>query len=200
MLEKQQGDELPEGYRSTEPVPYLGYPSYWQPPGNPPSSAPGEVSPPYPFPPNLYVPPPVPPISSPSPSRRKSVRWILAGIVVLLLLAGLTSFFVIRYINRSTPDKTLDAFCSALQRSDYQTAYNQFTARLQQNFSEAAFATILAQDKVTTCTHSSTAGSGSSVTGTLKLVHASKGVNNDVVTLTPDNNNNWKIDNIYKQS
>lgn len=199
MPEKQQGDELPEGYGSTEPVPYLGYTSYWQPPGNPPPTAPGGVNPPYPFPPNQY-PPPMPPAPGTPATRRKSRRWIMVGVVVVLLLAGVTSFFVIRYINRSTPDKTLDAFCSALQRSDYQTAYDQFTARLQQTFSEAAFATILAQDKVTACTHSSTPDAGSSVTSNLKLVHASKGVNNDVVTLTLDSNHNWKIDDVSKQS
>jgi flagellar basal body-associated protein FliL len=127
-------------------------------------------------------------------------RWITISILAVLLIAAVASFFVIRYVSRSTPDKTLDAFCNALQQADYRSAYDQFSIKLQHTVSEAAFATALSQDKVTACTHGTTGDSANSVTNDLKLVHASKGINNDIVTLTKDSNNDWKIDDIYRQT
>ena len=126
-------------------------------------------------------------------------RWIIMGILVALLLLSIPTFFLVRYIARSTPDKTLDAFCHALQQEDYQSAYAQFSTRLQRTISEAAFATIFSRDKVNVCTHGTSDDVGNSVTNNMKLVHASKGVNNDIVTLTKDSSDNWKIDDIYRQ-
>ena len=119
--------------------------------------------------------------------------------LVVLLLVIIPTIFVANYINRSTPDKTLDAFCSALQQQDYQSAYAQFSTTLQHNVSETTFASAFSQDKVVTCTHGSSDDSGTSVTSTLKLIHAPDGINNDNVTLTKDSNDTWKIDDISRQ-
>jgi len=132
--------------------------------------------------------------------RSRKGRWITLSILAVLLLAAVASFFVMRYVSRSTPDKTLDAFCNDLQQADYRSAYDQFSAKLQRTVSEAAFAAALSQDRVIVCTHGTTGDSASSVTNDLKLVHASKGINNDIVALTKDSNNDWKIDDIYKQT
>ena len=118
----------------------------------------------------------------------------------MLLLVSVTCLFVIRYVNRPTPNKTLDVFCNALQREDYRSAYDQFSKKLQRTLSETTFASILSQDKVIACTHGPTNDSGRSTTTSLKLVHASKGINNDDVTLSRDSNNDWKIDDIYRQT
>jgi hypothetical protein len=132
--------------------------------------------------------------------------WITMSIIAaLLLILILILIFVIRYENRSTPNKTLDAFCNALQHGDYHFAYDQFSRKLQRDMlfpetaSEAAFGTVISQDKVTACTYDTSDDSGYSVTTNLRLVHASKGINNDVVMLTKDMNNNWKIDDVYQQ-
>ena len=198
MPEEQWGDGFPEGYRPPESPPYR--PPQWQ-PGVPPFAFPGGANPP-PFQATQPYPPPMPFAPSPPPVRKRSRAgfWILISVLVVLVLASVASFFVISYVNRSTPDKTLDAFCSALQQADYSTAYDQFSARLQHTISEGAFAAAFTQDRVTACTHGTTGDSGSSVTNNLKLVHASKGVNNDVVTLTRDSNGEWKIDDIFRQT
>ncbi len=157
---------------------------------------------PPPFPALQPYPPPMPFAPSAPPVRRRSRAgiWILISVLIVLVLAAVASFFVISYVNRSTPDRTLDAFCSALQQADYSSAYDQFSARLQQTISEAAFAAAFTQDSVTACTHGTTGDSGNSVTNNLKLVHASKGINNDIVTLTRDSNGEWKIDDIFRQT
>jgi hypothetical protein len=197
----ERGDELPEGYGPTDPVPYQGYAPSPQHPGMPPYAGQGQAAPFYPAPP--YPPAPPAPFVANAPPVRKRRRvgcWITAGALVVLVLASVAAFFVIGYFNRSTPDKTLDAFCNALQQADYQSAYGQFSATLQHTISEAAFAATFAQDKVVACTHGSTGDSGSSVTNNLALVHASKGINRDIVTLIKDSNNTWKINDIYRQT
>lgn len=139
--------------------------------------------------------------AGPEPGRSHRRGWIIAGSVALLviILASVASFFIINYINRPTPNKTLDIFCSALQHEDYRTAYSQFSPGMQSTIAEADFAALLSQDKVTLCTHGNTDDSKNSVTTNLKLVHASKGINSDVVTLTKDKDNNWKISDIGRQ-
>lgn len=141
----------------------------------------------------------IPSGSEPKKSHRRG--WIIAGSAALLvvILASVASFFIINYINRPTPNKTLDIFCGALQREDYRTAYNQFSPGMQSTIAEADFAALLSQDRVTLCTHGNTDDSKNSVTTSLKLVHASKGVNSDLVTLTKDKDNNWKISDIGRQ-
>jgi len=202
MPEELQGDELSQGYGSPKPIPYVPYASSPQLPGVPSYTGSGEANALPPVPPVLSSPPQVSIVSGGSSVQKRSRqgRWITISILAVLLIAAVASFFVIRYVSRSTPDKTLDAFCNALQQADYQSAYDQFSAKLQHTVSEAAFAAALSQDKVTACTHGTTGDSANSVTNDLKLVHASKGINNDIVTLTKDSNNDWKIDDIYRRA
>jgi limonene-1,2-epoxide hydrolase len=199
MPEELQGDELSQGYGSPKPIPYVPYASSPQLPGVPSYIGSGEANA---LPPVLSSPPQASIVLSGSsiPKRSRQGRWITLSILTLLLIAAVASFFVIRYVSRSTPDKTLDAFCNALQQADYRSAYDQFSAKLQHTVSEAAFAAALSQDKVTACAHGTTGDSTNSVTNDLKLVHASKGINNDVVTLTKDSSSDWKIDDIYRQT
>jgi limonene-1,2-epoxide hydrolase len=199
MPEELQGDELTRGYGSPEPIPYVPYASSPQLPGVPSYTGSGEANA---LSPVLSSPPQASIVSGGSSVQKRSRqgRWITLSILALLLIAAVASFFVIRYVSRSTPDKTLDAFCNALQQADYRSAYDQFSTNLQHTVSEAAFAAALSQDKVTACTHGTTGDSANSVTNDLKLVHVSKGINNDVVTLTKDSDSDWKIDDIYRQT
>lgn len=133
------------------------------------------------------------------PKRRRRVLWIsLGAVVAFLIVASLAAFGIEMYINRPTPTKTLDAFCNDLQHEDYQAAYNQFSKNFQTHFSEVDFANVLSQDKVVSCLHGTVGEAGSSVTTTLKLIHGSQGVNNDMVTLRKDASNDWKIDDLEK--
>lgn len=121
-------------------------------------------------------------------------RRIMPGILVVLVLVSISALLLLQYLKSSTPDRTLDTFCRALQQADYHTAYDQFSATLQRSISEKAFAAPLSQDRVTACTHSSAGLQGKSVLSQLKLVHASQGKNTDILTLVKDDRNNWKID------
>jgi hypothetical protein len=65
----------------------------------------------------------------------------LSAAIVAILLLGAIVLGAFGYVNRSTPTKTLNAFCSALKSGDYQTAYNQLSSGLQTKVgSEAQFA------------------------------------------------------------
>lgn len=143
---------------------------------------------------------PMPTLPATRPKKRRRGLWIGLGVVVALLVLAASAFGIFTYLNRSTPLKTMDAFCTALQHEDYKTAYNQFSKQLQGQFTEAAFADVLSQDKVITCSHGTVNANGDSATATssLKLVHNSKGVNTDKVTLVKDTSSNWKIDDLQK--
>ncbi len=137
-----------------------------------------------------------------SPLKNKRRRWLPISVAILLLLiVGASAFALVSYLNRSTPTKTLDTFCMALQNGKYQTAYDQFTPKLQTNFTESEFATILSSDSVAVCSHGSVSESGTSTTTDLHLYHSkSKGTNNDRVVVTKDSHNQWKINDIQTVS
>jgi len=136
-----------------------------------------------------------------APVKRRRTLWIvLAGVVVLLVIVSLAAYQLVVYINRPTPAKTLDAFCNALLHDDYHSAYVQFSPGIQAQFSEIAFANDIAQDRIASCTHGDASDAGNSATTNLSLVHASKGVNKDIVILMRDNSNNWKIADLRKQA
>jgi hypothetical protein len=198
-MSEERRDEVSDGYGLPEPIPYVPYTSPPQHTDSPPPMESGEP----------HFLPPVPPFLPPSmpapgstPARRRGRRrlWIISSIIAALLLIFISGLFVIRYTNRPTPGKTLDVFCNALQGEDYRSAYDQFSKKLQRTVSETTFASILSQDKIIACTHGPTNDSGNSTKTDLKLVHASKGINNDVVTLSRDSNNDWKIDDLYRQA
>ena len=120
-------------------------------------------------------------------SRRK--LWIPVAIVGIALLASVLVFF---FVIRSTPDKTLDAFCNSMQKGDYQTAYNQFSPALQKMQSEPQFQS---ENKVTSCTHDSSTQSGKTATANLTTV-SSGTKSSGQVTLVQDSNSNWKINGL----
>ncbi|QBD79350.1 hypothetical protein EPA93_26520 [Ktedonosporobacter rubrisoli] len=148
----------------------------------------------------VAVPPPAPASGTAlaKPQRTLSRSFLItAGIVVaILIIAPIVTYQILAYANRSTPTKTLDAFCTALQHEDYQQAYNQFSKNLQNQFSEMDFANALAPDKVVSCVHGSASESDTSSVTSLRLIHDSKGVNQELVTLKKDENNVWKIDDL----
>ncbi len=131
--------------------------------------------------------------------KRTEPRWIFVSLLlVLIAIVACTSFALSTYINHSTPQKTLDTFCSALQKQDYETAYAQFSPEMQLNFTENQFAQLLTTDAVTRCLHGAANEAGTSITTSLSLIHrASGGTNNDKVTLTKDSQGQWKINDLH---
>lgn len=98
-------------------------------------------------------------------------------------------------IHLSTPLKTMTTFCNAVQHGDYKTAHSQLVNIYQQAYPEQQFASDIVQDKVISCTHAAIVISGSTASTILTLVHASKMTNTDIISLSQDGNNIWKIEN-----
>jgi limonene-1,2-epoxide hydrolase len=124
--------------------------------------------------------------------RRRDRGFILLGlgllVVIALALGGYT------YFNRSTPEKTLDTFCSAMQVQDYQTAYNQLSYTLQNNETEQDFAnTLRANGKVNTCSHGSASTLNNKATAKVTIVTSYGLASSSNVTLTSDGSNIWKL-------
>ncbi len=146
-----------------------------------------------------------PPSSSPIPAgtagfrgaallRRR--RWLVLGVLGVVLLAVLAAVLL---VSQPPSARTLDTYCSALTAGDYQTVYQQLSPRLQAAGSEQQLAQLLALDKVTSCSHGQVSQSGTTVTATLSLVHASGVKSEDVVFLVQGSDGRWKIDLIRQQ-
>lgn len=144
----------------------------------------------------LFIPPdfngPIPGYMPIEEVRRRDRRFILIGLGLLVVIAlAVGSYF---YFNRSTPEKTLDAFCSAMQGQDYQTAYNQLSNSLQISETELDFAnTLRANGKVNTCTHSSANTTNNKATANVTIVTNSGQASSSRIILTADSGNTWKL-------
>ena len=183
--------EEPLEYEAQEPLPYIPSASFQQDAPVSPIARPAEHT-------ILISPEPSLPVVS-THIQKKSRRglWIVMSIIVLLLVS-IPAFFTIRYINRSTPDKTLTTFCSALKQQDYQSAYNQFSQNLQKTFSESTFAGNFSPNTVIACTYTAIRSNGNEVTTSMQIVHDYVGTNNDVINLSANSDQVWKIDDFYR--
>jgi len=168
-----EGMQPPDPYGQSYPQPPFAQPAY---PGSMPSypdSTPTDAE------------------SAPSQTARRgrSWIWITLGVVVLLILGGAAYVF----FTRPTPEKTLDAYCQALQTQNYVAAYNQLASSLQNMETEPRYAAI-SQDlgKTTACTHSSANIITNTATANLTLVSSGQ-TYKGIVTLLQDSSNNWKI-------
>ena len=92
--------------------------------------------------------------------------------------------------NLSGLTKTLSTYCSSVQRGDYQTAFDQFSSKLQGKLAEALFASFFT--RVSACTYDSLAMTAGGATITLMTTTAS-GQTSDPVTLIQDSSG-WRID------
>ena len=128
------------------------------------------------------------------PQKTKSHRgfWIAFVVVVPLLSVVFGVYNGLLYVNRSTPEKTLSAFCSAIQSKDDLKAYNQYSRAYQHTYPEQQFDSDMSVDRVTSCSYSSVSLSGSRAITKLRLVYASRAANDNTVILRQDGD--WKID------
>ncbi len=137
---------------------------------------------------------PVPGYVPATQERRKNrlLIWIGLGLGLLVVIGlAIGGYF---YFTRSTPEKTLDAYCNALVGQDYLTAYNQLSTSLQTTERESQFVHILeAQGRVTSCTHGSANINGATALVNLIFRSSSGQSSNSPVTLIQDSGNTWKI-------
>jgi serine/threonine protein kinase/limonene-1,2-epoxide hydrolase len=92
------------------------------------------------------------------------------------------------------PDKTLNAFCNAVQAKDYTTAYREFSVGLQANYSQSQFAKDYAS--ITSCVPNPSNLSGGTIVATITLGDSSGNKAQVVANLIQDNSGYWKIDDI----
>ena len=130
------------------------------------------------------------PVTPPVTRRRRIWIWISLVIIVLLLL-GAGAYY---YFSRSTPQKTLDAYCQALQAQNYLAAYDQLAPSLQNMETEPQYAAISqATGKISTCTHSSASIIADTATANLTLISSAGHRYSGTITLSKDNSSTWKI-------
>jgi hypothetical protein len=132
----------------------------------------------------------------PMPGTSRASRWIALIIVLLLIIAGSTAYYYFQV--RSSPQKTLQAYCAAFENNDAQGLYNTFSASSQAQTSVSKIQTTLRLfDLVTdggirTCTVDDTQETGSTAIGTITLV-ANTNHSGDTTLHLIDENGTWKI-------
>src|SRR5689334_18933557 len=62
------------------------------------------------------------------PKKSRAGLWIALVLVAIVVIGGA---FGVWYLNRSTPQKTLDAACTAIKNNDAEGFYNLFSQRVQ---------------------------------------------------------------------
>lgn len=153
--------------------------------------------PPWAGPPGQFGAPPAPAVEQP----RKRRTGLIIGVIVLLLLivGGAIGGFV--YANRSTPEKTLQAYCTALQNGDAQGAFNLLSTNAQSKTSVATITKALQIIKsplvggIKSCTFTNVQETGSNATADVTVT-----VGNPAVPTRPskaflvNENGSWKID------
>ena len=200
-----------------------GYPAYPQPQPSAYSNYNADAAPAYPGYPQAQpgYPPQQPPLAAaPVPGQygapgyqapaaqapKKRRGGLIIGIVILLLLVG-GGIGGYLYLNRSTPEKTLQAYCSALQNNDAQGAFNQLSMNAQSKTSVAQIAQGLPTlnspqvGGIKSCTVSNVQQSGSTATGDVQIV-----VGNSTVPpihskgTFVNENGTWKLDTTQSSS
>jgi hypothetical protein len=133
--------------------------------------------------------------SVPQPKKSRVGLWI--GLIVLLLLIVGGSFAGYVYVNRSTPEKTLQAYCTALQNNDAQGLYNTLSSKDQARTDLQKISTGLQLLKLltggfTNCTSSNVQVNGSTASAMLTLTPARGNTISQQVALVNDNGQ-WKM-------
>ncbi len=183
------------------------YGNFGTPPQQPPFTPPPAYSPPQPA--HLQSQPPYPqaqpaypqpaypqpqPTYSP-PSKKSHIGLIVAIIVILLLVVGGGTFYYFQV--RSTPQKTLAAYCDGLKTSNAQEIYNQFDSAQQQKRSvnelQQELGVLHILDGIKDCRVSNVQENGSTATGVVTLTFGDGKTFSAIETLIQENGA-WKMD------
>lgn len=127
-----------------------------------------------------------------SPSTRSHRKIVLSVLLVSLVLLSFIAFKTFEYLNRSTPDRTLDTFCKALHSKDYQLMYDQLSNKVQALGSEKLIVDDMSNVK--DCTYILSKQSENAASAKLTFRGLSGQLVSGTIILIKDNNNTWKID------
>jgi len=148
-----------------------------------------------PPPPSSYVsttdekanPPELPPAQQ--PKRRRG--FVLSLVIIALIAIIAVGAYV--YLNRSTPDKTITTYYSALVHNDFQTAYDQLSTSVQGTLTEPQFAGFWqTRGGVRAWTLVSTQEHGSNANSTVTITFGN-GQRRPATIILVDENGAWKI-------
>ncbi|MGH2498139.1 MAG: FHA domain-containing protein [Ktedonobacteraceae bacterium] len=141
------------------------------------------------------------PPAAPAAPPKKRRTGLIIGIIVLLLIVvggGIGGYL---YVNRSTPEKTLTAYCTALQNSDAQGAFNQLSARSQSKTSVADFNKAFQVIKtpafggIKSCTFTNVQQNGNNATADVSVVAGNPALpSKPGKAFLVDENGTWKVD------
>jgi len=180
-------------------APPIAQPPYQQPPllyGGYEAAAPPPYTPPPPIYPQPAYPQPAYPQPGSYPRKSRAGLWIGLAVLLLLLLGG-GGFLAYTQV-RSTPQKTLAAYCDGWKTGNAQEIYNQLDTSQQARVSVSEVQRVLDSIKqtggVTECTVSGVQQTGSSATGIVTLSAGSGRSASETDTLIEENGT-WKIDN-----
>jgi zinc-ribbon domain len=123
------------------------------------------------------------------PKRRRGL--VLSLIIIVLLVIIAVGAYV--YLNRSTPDKTITTYYSALVHNDFQTAYNQLSTSAKGTLTEPQFVQFWQQlGGVKAWTLVSTQEQGSTATSTVTVTLGNGQTRLASIKLVNENGT-WKI-------
>lgn len=192
---------------SSPNYPPANQPAYGQPPQQQPYPTPSYPQQPQGYPqqapwagaPGQFGAPPAAPAAPPKKRR----TGLIVGIIVLLLLVvggGIGGFL---YVNRSTPEKTLGAVCTAYTSGDAQGLFNQLSARAQSQTSVAKISQGFQAAKappvngIKTCNFSNVQQTGSNATADVSFTFGDAALNplvKPVKFQLVNENGSWKLD------
>jgi hypothetical protein len=134
------------------------------------------------------------------PQQKKNRAFLWIWLAVALFLVAIGGIGGLVYLNRPTPEKTLQSFCTALQDNNSQGIYSTYSNALQQqvnlNTISAAFQEInLFSGGIASCTYGNVIANNDSATATMIVASRSGGITNGTVVLVYENSQ-WKINTV----
>jgi len=186
----QSPQSLPVSTSYGPPPPQSGYPeqqSAYPPPAYPPSDL-----------------PPVPDQFGVLQQPKHGIGlWItLALVAVLVVIGGVWG--ILYYVNRPTPTKTLQAFCTDFKNGDAQGFYNLLSSPVQAQTSvknlKAYFVLIQFTNGISDCTVTNVQESDSTATGYVTITRNNGRISEPLLVDLVNEGGTWKVDGFPSQS
>lgn len=127
-------------------------------------------------------------------TTRSHRKILIPTLLVALALLGILAFSSLRYLNRSTPSRTLDNFCTALHGKNYQAMYDQLSDTLQGQGSVKLMEVNLSN--VQNCTYAISKESENIAVAKLTFIGDSGQHISGTIILVKDSNSMWKINDL----
>jgi FHA domain len=200
----QQGFQQPPANYPQQGYPPPEYANYGTPPQQPyaPPIQPGQFDQPG----QSGITAPGRPVQPPRKSRLG--LWIALIIVLLVVIIAAGGAYL--YVNRSTPTKTLQAYCDAIETNNPQEAYNQLSAQAQSRTTLQRFTTTFNTAEqllnsppvggIKTCTASNVQENGTSATGTIVITVNNTSRSIPVNESLVNESGTWKISTVNRPS